>query len=184
MRSANRLRLLCVVPVLLFGLVAVACRASSQVEEEGSTLMVLQVQSAAFEEGGDIPRKYTCDGENLSPPLSWSGVPKGTRSLVLIVDDPDAPRGDFVHWVMYNIPGDRTELPEGVGIGVQGKNDSGGTGYGGPCPPAGPAHRYFFKVYALDQELNLTAGATKAQVVQAMDGHILAEGQLMGKYGR
>ena len=153
--------------------------------------MALQVTSSAFEEGGTIPRQYTRDGPDDSPPLAWSGVPAGTQSLALISDDPDAPVGTWVHWVIYDIPPDLTALPEGVaktdtveGIGVQGTNDFRRVGYGGPCPPPGKPHRYYFKLYALDTTLGLGPGATKKDVEQAMQGHILAQGQLMGKYGR
>ena len=147
--------------------------------------MTLQVSSTAFAEGGTIPKKYTCDDVNVSPALAWSGVPQGTRSLALIADDPDAPVGTWVHWVLYDLPADLTSLPEGAqGLGTQGTNDFRRSGYGGPCPPKGPAHRYYFKLYALDTQLNLKAGATKADVEKVMKGHILAQGQLMGKYGR
>jgi Raf kinase inhibitor-like YbhB/YbcL family protein len=152
---------------------------------EGEVEMAIQVTSTAFNEGSTIPKKHTCDGQDISPQLSWSGVPEGTKSLALIVDDPDAPVGTFVHWVLYDIPADIRELPEGVqGVGVQGTNDFRRSGYNGPCPPRGPAHRYYFKVYALDTTLGLKAGARKADVEKAMQGHILAWGQLMGKYGR
>ena len=121
--------------------------------------MDINVSSTAFKEGEAIPKKYTCDGENISPPLEWSDIPKGTKSIALIADDPDAPRGTWVHWVLFNIPAD------------------------GPCPPGG-THRYFFKLYALGVELSLETGATKAQLLKAMEGHILGEGRLMGKYKR
>lgn len=147
--------------------------------------MAIQLTSSAFTEGSIIPKKYTCDGEDISPALEWSSVPPGTLSLALIVDDPDAPIGTFVHWVLYDIPADATGLPEGVtGTGTQGKSGFGKTGYGGPCPPKGPAHRYYFKLFALDITLSLKAGGTKADVEEAMHGHILAQGQVMGKYGR
>jgi len=152
---------------------------------EGESEMTIILTSAAFREGADIPRKYTCDGEDLSPPLSWSGIPQDALSLALIADDPDAPVGTWVHWVLYDIPPDREGLSAGVqGVGTEGVNDFRRFGYGGPCPPKGKPHRYFFKLYALDIELKLPAGATKEQVEQAMQGHILAQGQLMGKYSR
>jgi len=145
--------------------------------------------STAFSQGGEIPVKYTCKGEDLSPPLSWSGVPEGAKSLVLICDDPDAPRGTFVHWVVYNIPSSASGLPEGVPAEpsledgtLQGTNHFGKIGYGGPCPPPGPAHRYFFKLYALDTTLELPPGATKEQVLKAMEGHVLAETELVGTF--
>jgi Raf kinase inhibitor-like YbhB/YbcL family protein len=153
--------------------------------------MTLQIRSNAFSEGGMIPRKYTCDGEDVSPPMAWSGVPEGTKSLVLIADDPDAPMGTWVHWVLYDIPPTLDGLPEGVaktplvqGVGTQGTNDFRQIGYGGPCPPRGPAHRYFFKLYALDTSLNLKSGLRKAEIEKAMKGHILAQAQYMGTYRR
>jgi Raf kinase inhibitor-like YbhB/YbcL family protein len=147
--------------------------------------MTIQLTSAAFEDAGTIPRKYSCDGENVSPPLSWSGIPDGAQSLALIVDDPDAPGRTYVHWVLFNIPPGQDGLPERAqNIGVGGKNNANKTIYSGPCPPPGSTHRYFFKLYALDAQLNLSLGATKADLLQAMEGHILAQGELMGKYKR
>lgn len=157
---------------------------------QGGGKMSIAVKSSAFEEGGMIPRKYTCDGPDLSPPLSWSGIPEGAKSIALICDDPDAPMGTWVHWVAYNLPAESKGLPEGVAIqekiaggGAQGINDFRRIGYGGPCPPGG-THRYFFKLYALDAKLDLSGKVTKAQLLKAMEGHVLAEGQLMGKYSR
>ncbi len=153
-------------------------------EAGGAQAMNLQVTSSAFQHGAMIPRTYTCDGSDISPPLSWSGVPAGAKSIALIMDDPDAPRGTWVHWVLFNIPPDTTGLAEGTEGGAQqGSNSWGRTGYGGPCPPGG-THRYYFKVYALDILLTLETGVTKAQLLKAMDGHVLAEGQLMGRYSR
>jgi Raf kinase inhibitor-like YbhB/YbcL family protein len=153
-------------------------------------MMALDLRSSAFEEGGAIPAHYTCEGLDISPPLSWSSVPNGTRSLALIVDDPDAPRGAFVHWVIYNLPPDTLRLPEDIPNqrtlprgALQGMNGAGGIGYTGPCPPNG-THRYFFKIYALDTELDLGARATKEEVANAMEGHVLAEGRLLGTYQR
>jgi Raf kinase inhibitor-like YbhB/YbcL family protein len=150
----------------------------------------MQITSAAFRDGEDIPVKHTCDGEDVSPPLEWAGVPEGTKTLAIICDDPDAPMGIWVHWVVFNIPGNTTQLPEGVpperelDIGaVQGMNDFKKIGYGGPCPPSG-VHRYFFKIYALDSELDLTSGATKNHVMLSMEGHVLEEAHLMGTYRR
>jgi Raf kinase inhibitor-like YbhB/YbcL family protein len=150
----------------------------------------MQLTSPAFEPDGLIPPQYTCDGQNLSPPLAWQGVPDDAHSLVLICDDPDAPRGTFVHWVLYNLSAALTALPEGASqkaflehAGLQGKNDFGKVGYGGPCPPKG-THRYYFTLYALNRSLPLNAGATKGQVVQAIASHVLAEAQLMGRYHR
>jgi Raf kinase inhibitor-like YbhB/YbcL family protein len=154
-------------------------------------IMTILISSSVFSEGGTIPLKYTCDGEDISPPLSWSGVPENAKSLALIADDPDAPLGTWVHWVLYNMPASSAGLPEGVpveqvigGIGTQGNNSSRKNGYSGPCPPKGAPHRYYFKLYALDIELDLAPGVSKADLEKAMQGHILAQGQLMGKYGR
>jgi len=150
----------------------------------------MKIKSSAFDEGAFIPGKYTCDGKDISPPLEWSLVPDGTKTFALICDDPDAPMGTWVHWVLFNLPGNIKELPGNVPpLGVlengakQGKNDFGKTGYGGPCPPRG-THRYYFKIYSLDKELDVNAGITKKELLKAMEGHILAEGQLMGKYKR
>ena len=150
----------------------------------------MKLESNAFTTKGLIPAQYTCDGQNISPPLSWDAPPTGTQSLALIIDDPDAPGGIFTHWVLYNLPSETRQLSPAVptqaalGNGVlQGKNDFGNLGYGGPCPPRG-THRYFFKLYALDQPLKLASGATKEQLVTAMDGHILAAAELIGSYTR
>lgn len=153
--------------------------------------MTIQLTSSAFTEGSPIPVKYTCDGQDLSPPLKWSDLPQGTWSIALIADDPDAPAGTWVHWVLYNLPATISELLQGLPTGeiilggaAQGRNDFRRIGYGGPCPPRGNAHRYFFKVYALDTDLGLKPGATKNELLRAMEGHILTEGQLMGTYMR
>ena len=152
--------------------------------------MALQITSAAFSEGGMIPKPYTCDGTDVSPDLSWTGVPEATKSLSLICDDPDAPVGTWVHWVLFNISAGEKGIPTEVAPEAtlpngakHGTNDFRRLGYGGPCPPGG-THRYFFKLYALDTVLSLRSGATKAQVEEAMRGHILAQAQLMGKYKR
>lgn len=152
--------------------------------------MKLELKSTAFEEESMIPKKYTCDDQDISPPLSWSLVPNGTKSIALICDDPDAPIGTWVHWVIFNIPANVRELPENIPPqkvletgAKQGTNDFKKIGYGGPCPPGG-THRYYFKLYALDTEINLDAGITKKELLKAMEGHILAEDQLMGKYKR
>ncbi len=146
----------------------------------------MQISSTAFSEGSTIPRQYTADGDDVSPPLKWTDPPAGTKSFTLICDDPDAPRGTWVHWVLFNLPADTRELPQDAAddLGRQGKNDFGRRGYGGPSPPKGKPHRYFFKLYALDTTLELPEGSTKAQVEKAMKGHVLAEAQIMGKYGR
>jgi Raf kinase inhibitor-like YbhB/YbcL family protein len=150
----------------------------------------MKLTSSAFTEGAMIPVKYTCDGQNISPPLAWTDVPGGTRALALIYDDPDAPAGLWVHWVVFNLPRDATGLPEGVPPdktlaigGVQGMNSGRRLGYGGPCPPSG-THRYYFKLYALDNALSLGSNATAKDLQAAMKGHILAETQLMGRYTR
>jgi Raf kinase inhibitor-like YbhB/YbcL family protein len=153
--------------------------------------MSIELTSKAFQAGETIPKPYTGDGADRSPPLAWSEPPAGTRSLALICEDPDAPRGIWVHWVLFNLPASTRELEEGVPTtdtlsngAKQGKTDFGTIGYGGPAPPRGKPHRYFFKLYALDGTVDLSAGATRAQLLDAMKGHILAEGQLMGTYGR
>lgn len=141
--------------------------------------------SAAFTEGAGIPKKYSCDGSSVSPPLKWSGAPAQTASFALIVDDPDAPVGTFTHWVAFDIPSMQTEIPEGAKTaGKAGRNSAGRNGYTGPCPPSG-THRYIFTVYALDvSALNLNEGASRDQVSNAMKGYIVAEGKLMGRYSR
>ena len=150
----------------------------------------MKITSSAFAEGNMITAKYTCDGRDISPPLEWKDVPSGTKSFALISDDPDAPRGTWVHWVIYNIPPNVTKFDENIPRDKefkngmrQGSNDWPQIGYGGPCPPSG-THRYYFKLYALDTMLGLKPEATKAQLAQAMKGHILAEAQLMGKYSK
>jgi len=151
--------------------------------------MALQLSTTAFPAGGTIPKKFTCDGADVSPALSWTDTPAGTQSLALIVDDPDAPGRVWVHWVLYNLPGATQKLPEGVGKDPeladgsrQGRNDFGRLGYNGPCPPRGPAHRYFFKLYALDSKLDLKPGSTKSDVERAMKNHVLAQTELMGSF--
>jgi Raf kinase inhibitor-like YbhB/YbcL family protein len=146
--------------------------------------MTFALTSTAFATGETIPARYTCDGDDAIPPLAWSGAPAGTRAFALIMDDPDAPGGTYVHWVLFNLPATATALPQSESSGVQGTTNSGRTGYGGPCPPPGKPHRYFFKLYALDGPLSLRSGVTKAEVERAMQGHILAAAQLMGTYGR
>lgn len=153
--------------------------------------MKIDVTSTSFAEGADIPKQHTGDGKDTSPPLRWSDPPAQTKSFALICDDPDAPRGTWVHWVLFNIPGAARELPEGVPTtesladgARQGVSDFGTIGYGGPAPPKGKPHRYYFKLYALDTALDLPAGTTKQDLLAAMKGHIVAEGQLMGRYRR
>ena len=162
----------------------------SQDKTEGEKVVDITVTSEAFAEGGMIPVQYTCDGADVSPPLNWSGIPDGARSLALICDDPDAPSKTWVHWVLYNLPPDLTGLPDSIpsnevlDIGAKhGITDFGRFGYGGPCPPGG-THRYFFKLYALDTMLDLPEKVDKKQLEAAMEGHVQASGQLMGKYTR
>lgn len=150
--------------------------------------MTLELTSIAFSEGQPIPARYTCTGEDISPPLAWRGAPPGTQSFALIMDDPDAPGRTWVHWVVFNLPASATGLPAAIrsdgdlpGEAVHGQNSWRRNDYGGPCPPSG-THRYFFKLYALDTTLDLAPGATKQQVLDALAGHVLAEGQLMGTY--
>ncbi len=145
----------------------------------------MKITSPAFENNQAIPAKYTCDGENVSPPLGISGVPAGAESLVLIADDPDAPRGTWVHWLLWNIDSSTSEIAEGsVPPGaVEGATSFGKPGWGGPCPPSG-THRYFFKLYALDKKLEFPASADKAQLEQALEGHILERAELVGLYQR
>ena len=161
-----------------------------RVAQTGGEKMAIKVNSTAFQEGGIIPKQYTCDGQNISPPLAWDSVPANAQALALIADDPDAPGKTWVHWVVFDMPATTKSLPENVppqetiaGGGKQGTTDFRKVGYGGPCPPSG-THRYYFKVYALDKELGLDNKATKDQVLKAMEGHILAQGQLMGRYKR
>jgi len=147
----------------------------------------LTVASTAFTEGNSIPEKFTCAGKNISPPLSWSNAPAGTKSFALIMDDPDAPMGVWVHWVLYNIPANVTTLKEDLKIAdikaIYGLNDWRSAGYGGPCPPNGQ-HRYIFKLYALDTVLESASDMTKQKLEAAMKGHILAKGELMGTFAR
>lgn len=153
--------------------------------------MGFAITSSAFKDGGDIPKKFTCDGEDVSPALKWSEGPAATKSLALIADDPDAPAGTWVHWVIYDLPANLRQLAESVprdnqlkAGGLQGTNDFGKVGYNGPCPPPGKPHRYFFKLYALDQFLNLKSGISRAELEKAMQGHVLAQAQIMGRFGR
>jgi Raf kinase inhibitor-like YbhB/YbcL family protein len=180
--------------LLLSGLVAFlfALSFAAVLRGEGrGPAMTLHVTSTAFQPGETIPKKFTCDGPDISPALAWSDAPAETQSFALIMDDPDAPAGTWVHWVLYDLPSNTHELPEGMAKqeqlpngARQGRNDFRKIGYGGPCPPPGKPHRYFFKLHALDTRLNLKAAATKAEVERAMQGHVLAQGELLGRYGR
>jgi Raf kinase inhibitor-like YbhB/YbcL family protein len=175
--------------ILLLPMVSCGNAASGSVQGRQPAHSTFRIESAAFKEGSLIPMRFSCHGENVSPQLSWSNPPAGVRSFALIVEDPDAPAGTWTHWVLFNLPaqaramGENTprqdELPNG---GLQGKNSFGNVGYGGPCPPAGKAHRYFFRLYALDIVLDLQAGAEKSEVLAAMKGHVLGEAQLMGRF--
>jgi len=151
----------------------------------------MELKSSTFQNGGEIPRKYTCDANDVSPSLSWLNAPAGTRAFVLIADDPDAPSGTWVHWVLYDLPAEMKELPEGTATtetlpngAKQGANDFRKVGYGGPCPPPGLPHHYFFKLYALDAPTNLKPRATKQQLLDAMKGHVLGEAELVRRYKR
>lgn len=180
--------------IILLGAVVMlsSCQGKNQsqtvVHEEHK--MEITVKSPAFEQGKPIPEEYTCDGRNISPPLRWSNIPEEAQSLAMIVDDPDAPRGTFTHWIIWNIPPDLAEfsanvdkekmLPNGARQGI---NDAGKIGYTGPCPPSG-THRYFFKVYALDSTIDLAPGANRKQIDDALRGKTIAQGELMGTYKR
>lgn len=147
--------------------------------------MAFRISSPAFADGADIPLRHTCDGDNLSPRLTWTDVPEGTRSLALIVDDPDAPGGTFTHWVLYDIPADARELGQGGAVGKSGRNGFGRTGYGGPCPPHGdPPHRYRFTLHALDVPSLAVRHGTREEVGAKMEGHVRATAQLVGRYQR
>jgi Raf kinase inhibitor-like YbhB/YbcL family protein len=172
----------------------VGCGGRITAPDEDPKLLTIRLTSPAFAEGEAIPRQYTCDGEDRSPPLEWSGVPPQARSLALTCDDPDAPSGTWSHWVAFNLPPEVATLPEGVTASDpvrlasgaearQGKNDFDKIGYGGPCPPSG-THRYIFRLYALDAMLEPQAGATRGAFLAALRGHVLAQGRLTGKYQR
>ena len=175
------------IPLILF-----SCVIGIHVEAIGKEgyAMKLDIKSTAFGEGNSIPKQYTCDGADISPQLSWSQPPEGTGSMVLICDDPDAPMGTWVHWVLYGLSPDTLEISENIpddrevlGGAKYGVNDFHKYGYGGPCPPGG-THRYFFKLYAVNTVVDLDPGATKDEVLDAIKGHVLAQGQLMGRYSR
>ena len=174
------------VQVFLFGAEAVFISLSL-----GACAMAFEIKSDAFQSEKNIPPAYTCDGEDVSPPLAWPNPPEGTKSFALIADDPDAPAGTWVHWVIYDLPAGAAALPAGLPKlqklpdgSKQGITDFGRLGYGGPCPPPGKAHRYYFKLYALDTFLNLPPKQRKSDLLAAIEGHILAKTQLMGTYER
>jgi len=171
----------------------VACQAHSAASSVEGVAAVekITLSSTAFKPGEPIPKKHTCTSDDVSPPLNWSGVPASAKSLVLICDDPDAPRGTWVHWVLYDLDPKATSLPESVAKdrggpagSKQGTNDFKRIGFGGPCPPPGKPHRYFFKLYAIDKSLGWDAGAAKAEVMRAIEGHIVGQGELFGTFER
>ncbi len=176
--------------VILLSLTAMSKQPQGVEGMKGGGEMGILLKSPVFKNGDLIPGKYTCDGMDISPPLQWESIPEETKSIAIIADDPDAPMGTWVHWVIFNIPPSENQLPEGVPAerelsngARQGTNDFRRIGYGGPCPPGG-THRYFFKIYALDTVLDLKPGATKPQLLSAMKGHIIGQGELMGRYRR
>jgi Raf kinase inhibitor-like YbhB/YbcL family protein len=165
--------------------------ATTNEQSQGKSNMGFAITSSAFKDGGVIPKRFTCEGEDVSPALSWSEAPAATKSFALIADDPDAPAGTWVHWVIYDLPANLRALAENVpkesqlkAGGRQGTNDFRKTGYNGPCPPPGKPHRYFFKLYALDQSLDSKTGMRKAELEKAMQSHVLAQAQIMGRFGR
>ena len=188
------MRVLWLIPLMLLSCYIITCKRAEtqkQTPEKGASAMTFTIETSAFKDGATIPKKFTCDGEDISPPLSWNGAPEGTQSFALICDDPDAPMGTWVHWVLWGLPPDTMGLLEDVptdsalaGGSKQGLNSWPHVGYGGPCPPPGKPHRYYFKLYALDAMLALPLETNKAQLMEAMKDHILAEAQVMGTYGR
>jgi Raf kinase inhibitor-like YbhB/YbcL family protein len=166
---------------IIAGAFAIALAAMASFAAGGAKM---KITSSAFQEAGNIPSKFTCDGTDTSPPLQIADIPSEAKSLALIVDDPDAPGGLFTHWTVWNIPRQTSAVEEGgAPKGMQGTNDFGKSGYGGPCPPSG-THRYYFKIFALDRELDLPFGAKRGQLDAAMKGHVVAQGALMGRYSR
>ena len=165
--------------------------ASGCITKQEDNMENISISAEGFKDGTTIPDVYTCKGKDISPSLSWKGIPAGTKSIALIMDDPDCPGGTFVHWVLYNVPPQTQKLPEGMPHdktladgSMQGMTDFARPGYGGPCPPPGKPHRYFFKIYALDSMINLPPGASKKQFENEMSGHILAKGEIVGIYKR
>ena len=159
-------------------------------KSKGDNKMDIKISSSAFEDGGMIPSEYTCDGDDISPPLRWEDLPEKTKTIAIICDDPDAPGGTFVHWVLYDVPANKEHLDKGLPDDEtfdngtrQGITSFGKTGYGGPCPPSG-THRYFFKIYALDVKINTATIIDKEHLLKAMEGHLLGQGKLMGLYKR
>ncbi len=177
--------------LMLFGVLLYGSILASALPAADAKRGSLELKSSAFQSGGEIPRKHTCDANDVSPQLSWSNVPAGTRAFALIADDRDAPGGTWVHWVIYDLPADTKTLAEGVPAtetltkgAKQGTNDFRKVGYGGPCPPPGLPHRYFFKLYALDAPTGLQPRATKQQLLKAIESHVLGEAETIGRYKR
>lgn len=183
---------LVLIPVAIAA-VLLAVHADSRTDQNaspaGKQTTMFQLKSNAFSPEGNIPARFTCEGANISPDLSWSGVPEGAKTLALVLHDPDAPhRGGYTHWIVFNIPATVNQLPENApktanlpGGGIQGRNDDGGIGYTGPCPPSG-THRYYFHLYAVNRELQLKPGASKDELEHAIRGHVLGQAEFMGKY--
>ncbi|MFN2576701.1 MAG: YbhB/YbcL family Raf kinase inhibitor-like protein [Pyrinomonadaceae bacterium] len=188
------IKLRLIIPLMLLVLTGCESRSKTSLDNSAANSTPspiagsIKLVSAGFTDGQPLPRQYTCSGVNVSPPLEWTGVPKSAKTVAIIADDPDAPSGTWGHWVVYNLPAETIGMVENLpatddlkGGGFQGRNDFGNVGYGGPCPPSG-THRYFFKIYALDNELTLKPGATKAELEKAMESHVVGQGQLMGTY--
>ncbi len=170
---------------------AIFAAAATRARTATASERVMKINSKVISSGGEFPKRNTCDGADVAPPLAWEDAPAGTQAFALILDDPDAPSGTFTHWLLWDLPASSRELPENLpktaelpGGGKQGRNDFGKTGYGGPCPPPGKPHRYFFRLYALDKPLGLKGGAGRGELERAMKGHVLAQAELMGRYGR
>jgi Raf kinase inhibitor-like YbhB/YbcL family protein len=178
-----RIGVLAALACTLAGLSA-ACGGRTQETKMPEAAMAITISSTAFTDGATIPRRYTCDGANVSPPLRFAGVPSGARELALLVEDPDAPGGTFVHWVAWGLDPSNPTLQEGATPPGSGTNGFGRRGYGGPCPPRGAPHRYIFTVYALSKRLDLPAGASADQLRRAVADAVIAEGRLIGRYGR
>lgn len=185
MKDISKFAVIFVILVLFGGLIFYFSKRSAEPSLKLAEKNLMRLISPAFEEKQSIPQKYTCDGQDINPPLKIEDVPTGTKSLVLVVDDPDAPRGTWVHWTVWNIAPDTKEIPENSvpQEAVEGITDFGTTGYGGPCPPSG-THRYFFRLYALSKTLQLNPSATKTELEKAMKGFMLEQTELMGVYGR
>jgi hypothetical protein len=180
-----KIKLFFTILLLFFAILIVGCGKKEELSLNNNLKNIMQIKSPSFENNQSFPSKYTCDGEGINPPLQISEVPEGTKSVALISDDPDASSGDFVHWLVWNINPQVSEIAEGsVSEGaVEGTTDFGDRGYGAPCPPSG-SHHYYFKVYALDIELDLPSSTTKKDLEKAMEGHVLDKAELVGVYSR